>query len=78
VYADISLFSSYQWKGTVALLALLMENQSHVHVISVGIVILKFTSEKTVQLKNVKHVPSIKNNLVSSSQLSQDCYKIVF
>ena len=29
-------------------------------------------------LKNVQHVPSIKKNLVSGSQLCRDGYKIVF
>jgi hypothetical protein len=62
VCADISLFSSYQCKGAGALL---MGNGSHARVLGVGIVILKFTSVKTVLLKNVQHVPSIKKNLVS-------------
>jgi hypothetical protein len=66
VCADISLFSSYQCKGTGALL---MGNRSHVRVLGVGIVILKFTSEKTMLLKNVHHVPSIKKNLVNRSLL---------
>jgi hypothetical protein len=47
VCADISLFSSYQCKGT---LALLMGNGSHARVLSVGTIILKFTSGKTVLL----------------------------
>jgi hypothetical protein len=44
----------------------------------VGTVILKFTSGKTVLLKNVQHVPSIKKNLVSGSLLCRDSYKLVF
>jgi hypothetical protein len=75
VCADISLFSSYQCKGTRALL---MGNGSHARVLGVGTVILKFTSGKTVLLKNVQHVPSIKKNLVSGSQLCRDGYKIIF
>jgi hypothetical protein len=75
VFADISLFSSYRCKGARALL---MGNRSHACVIGVGTVILKFTSGKTVVLKNVQHVPSIKNNLVSGSLLCQDDYKLVF
>jgi hypothetical protein len=75
VCADISLFSSYQCKGTGALL---MGNRSHARVLGVGTVILKFTSGKTVLLKNVQHVPSIKKNLVSGSQLCRDGYKLVF
>jgi hypothetical protein len=66
VCADISLFSSYQCKGAGALL---MGNGSHACVLGVGIVIMKFTSRKTVLLKNVQHVPSIKKNLVSGSLL---------
>jgi hypothetical protein len=50
VCADISLFSSYQCKGTGTLL---MGNRSHARVLGVGTVILKFTSGKTVLLKNV-------------------------
>ena len=75
VCADISLFSSYQCKGARALL---MENGSHVRVLGVGTVILKFTSGKTVLLKNVQHVPSINKNLVSGSLLCRDGYKLVF
>jgi hypothetical protein len=74
VCVDIYLFSSYQCKGTGALL---MGNGSHARVLGVGTVILKFTSGKTVLLKNVQHVPSIKKNLVSSSQLCRDGYKLV-
>jgi hypothetical protein len=42
-----------------------MGNILHACVLRVGTVILKFTSRKTVLLKNVQHVPSIKKNLVS-------------
>jgi hypothetical protein len=75
VCADISLFSSYQCKGAGTLL---MGNGSHACVLSVGTVILKFTSGKTVLLKNVQHVPSINKNLVSGSLLCRDGYKLVF
>ncbi|XP_021315206.1 uncharacterized protein LOC110434804 [Sorghum bicolor] len=44
--------------------SLLTGNGTHAAVHGVGTVNLKFTSEKTVQLKNVQHVPSIKKNLV--------------
>jgi hypothetical protein len=54
-----------------------MRNKSHARVLDFGTVILKFTSGKTVLLKNVQHVPSIKKNLVSGSQLCRDGYKIV-
>ena len=62
VCADASLFSSYQVSGTSTLL---MGNGSHARVLGVGTVILKFTSGKTTQLKTVRHVSSIKKNLVS-------------
>jgi hypothetical protein len=75
VCAIISLFSTYQCKGAGALL---MGNGSHARVLGVGIAILKFTSGKTVLLNNVKHVPSIKKNLVSVSLLCRDVYKLVF
>jgi hypothetical protein len=61
VCADISLFSSYQCKGTRALLK---GNGSHARVRDVGTVILKFTSGKRVLLKNVQHVHSIKKILL--------------
>ena len=48
-----------------------MGNGSHARVLGAGTVVLKFTSGKTVLLKNVQHVPSIKKNLVS------DGFKIV-
>jgi hypothetical protein len=75
VCSDISMFSSYQVIGTSSIL---MENGSHAAVHGVGMVDLKFTSGKTVRLKNVHHVPSINKNLVSGSLLCRDGYKIVF
>ena len=75
VCADASLFSSYQTGGTSSLL---MGNGSHARVLGVGTVNLKFTSGKTVQLKNVQHVPTIKKNLVSGSLLCRDGFKLVF
>jgi hypothetical protein len=50
VCADISLFSSYQVGGIGSLL---MENGSHAHVLGVGMINLKLTSEKIVRLKNM-------------------------
>ena len=75
VCADFSLFSFYQaeWAGS-----LLMGNGVRVAVHGVGTVVLKLTSGKTVQLKNVHHVPSIKKNLISGSLLCRDGYKLVF
>jgi len=74
VCADVSLFISYQAGRTGALL---MGNGSHARVLGAGTVVLKFTSGKTVLLKNVQHVPSIKKNLVSASQMCRDGFKIV-
>ena len=67
--ADVSLFTSYQVGRTGALL---MGNDSHARVLGAGTVVLKFTSGKMVLLKNVQHVPSIKKNLVSASQMCHD------
>ena len=72
---DASLFSSYQAGGTSSLF---MGNGSHARVVRVGTVNLKFTSGRTMQLKNVHHVPTIKKNLVNSSLLCRDGYKLVF
>ena len=72
--ADVSLFTSYQ---ASRIGALLMGNGSHTRVLGAGTVVLKFTSGKTVLLKNVQHVPSIKKNLVSASQMCRDDFKIV-
>jgi hypothetical protein len=74
VCADISLFTSYQIGRTGALL---IENSSHACVLGVGTIVLKFTSRKTVLLKNMQHVSSIKKNLVSGSQMCRDGFKIV-
>jgi hypothetical protein len=57
---------------------LLMGNGSHVRVLGVDMVNLKLTSGKTVRLKNVQHVPTIKKNLVSGSVLCRDGFKLVF
>ena len=69
------MFSSYQATGTSPVL---MGNGSHAIVRGVGTVDLKFTSGKTVCLKNVHHVPSINKNLVSGSCLCWDGFKLVF
>nr|ABG66107.1 retrotransposon protein, putative, Ty1-copia subclass [Oryza sativa Japonica Group] len=57
--------------------SLLMGNGSLAAVLGVGTVDLKFTSGKTVQLKNMQHVLSIKKNLVSSSLLCRDGFRLV-
>ena len=57
---------------------MLMGNGARVVVHGVGTVDLKLTLEKTVQLKNVQHAPSIRKNLISGSLLCRDGYKLVF
>ena len=63
VCADASLLSSYQVGGTCSLL---MGNRSHARVLGVDMVNLKLTSGKTVQLKNVQHVSTIKKKRLST------------
>ena len=75
VCADISLFFSYQ-VGWIS--SLLMGNGARAAVRGVCTVDLKLTSEKTVQLKNVHHVPSIKKNLINGSLICRDGFKLVF
>jgi len=75
VYADISLFFSYRIERSSSLL---MGNGVRAAVRGVGTVDLKLTSRKTVQLKNVQHVPSIRKNLISGSPLYHDGYKLMF
>ena len=74
VCANVSLFTYYQAGRTRALL---MGYGSHARILGAGTVVLKFTSGKTVLLKNVQYVPSIKKNLVSGSQMCRDGFKIV-
>ena len=75
VCADISLFSSYQVTRD---LSVLTGNGLHASVRGVGMVDLKFTSRKIMQLKNMHHVPSINKNLVSGSLLCKEGFKLVF
>jgi hypothetical protein len=55
----------------------MMGNGSHASVRGVGMVYLKLTSGKIMQLKNVQHVTSINKNLVSGSLLCRDGFKVV-
>jgi hypothetical protein len=75
VCVDISLFSSYHAGGAGSLL---MGNRSHARVLGIGTVNMKLTSGKTIRLKNVQHVTTIKKNLVSGSLLCRDGFKLVF
>jgi hypothetical protein len=54
-----------------------MGNGSHASVCGVGMVDLKFTSGKIMQLRNVQHVPSMNKNLFSGSLLCRDGFKVV-
>jgi hypothetical protein len=54
-----------------------MGNGSHASVRGVSTVDLKFTSGKIMYLKNMQHVPSMNKNLVSSSLLCRDAFKVV-
>jgi hypothetical protein len=74
VCSDASLFSSYQVTQDSSML---MGNGSHASVRGVGMIDLKLTSRKIVQLKNVQHVPSINKNLVSNSLFCRDGFKVV-
>jgi hypothetical protein len=69
-----SLFSSYQVSQDSTVM---MGNGSHASVHGVGMVDLKLTLRKIVQLKNEHHVPSINKNLVSGSLLCRDSFKVV-
>jgi hypothetical protein len=75
VCVDVSLFSSYQVGGTSSLL---MGNGLHARVLGVGTVDLKLTSGKTLQRRNMQHIPTIKKNIVSGSLLCRDGFKLVF
>jgi hypothetical protein len=74
VCSDASLFSSYQVTRDSSVL---MGNGSHASVHGVGMVDLKLTLGKIVQLKNMQHIPSINKNLVSVSLLCRDGFKVV-
>jgi hypothetical protein len=56
----------------------LLGNDAHARVLGAGTVTMKFTSGKTIQLKNVQHVPTIKKNLVRVSLLCRVSFKLVF
>jgi hypothetical protein len=52
----------------------MMGNGSHTFGCGVGMVDLKLTSRKIMQLKNMQHVSTINKNLVSSSFLCRECF----
>jgi hypothetical protein len=55
-----------------------MGNSPRDSIHGVATVSFKFTSGKTVQLKNLQHVLSINKNLFSGSFLYRDGFKLVF
>jgi hypothetical protein len=75
VYSDLNLFSSYHVTDSCSIL---MGDGSRIVVHGIGRVNLKLTSEKTLSLKNVQHVPRICRNLISGSILCRDGFKLVF
>jgi hypothetical protein len=54
-----------------------MRNRSHASVHGTGMMDLKFTSGKIVQLRNMQHVPSMNKNLISGTLLCRDGFKVV-
>jgi hypothetical protein len=71
---DASVFSSYQVTRDSFVL---MGNGLHASVHGVDMVDLKLTLRKIVQLRNVRHVPSINKNLVSGSLLCRGGFNVV-
>jgi hypothetical protein len=57
---------------------LYIRNSSISKVLGVGKFILKMTSEKLMTFNNVLYVDDIKINLMSSSLLSKNSFKLVF
>jgi hypothetical protein len=74
VCSDASLFSTYQITRDSFVM---MGNGSHASVCGVGMIDLKLTLGKIVQLKNLQHIPYINKNLVSGSLLCRDGFKVV-
>ncbi|KAK1669079.1 hypothetical protein QYE76_057238 [Lolium multiflorum] len=70
--ANVVIGLDTEMKDVARTSSVLMGNGSRASVRGVGTVDLKFTSGKTIQLKNVQHVPSINKNLVSGSLLCRD------
>ena len=55
-----------------------MENNDVAPMLGVSRINLKLTSEKTLILQDVHHVPEIRRNLISGSLLVQQRFKLVF
>ena len=76
VCAIKGMFSSYALAGPEE--ELHMGNSSTSKIEGIGNILLKMTSGKTLTLKNVLHVPEIRKNLVSTSLLVKNGFKVVF
>ena len=76
VCAIKGMFSSYALAGLEE--ELHMGNSSTSKIEGTGNILLKMTSGKTLTLKNVLHVPEILKNLVSTSLLVKNGFKVVF
>ena len=76
VCAIKGMFSSYALVGPEE--ELHMGNSSTSKIEGTGNILLKMTSGKTLTLKNVLHVPEIRKNLVSTSLLVKNGFKVVF
>ncbi|KZV17034.1 hypothetical protein F511_34284 [Dorcoceras hygrometricum] len=75
ICSEKGMFSSYT---AVSDRKLYMGNSTTSDVVGIGNVVLKMTSGKEVNLKDVLHVPDIRKNLVSGSQLSKAGFRLVF
>ena len=76
VCAIKGMFSSYALAGPEE--ELHMGNSSTSKIEGTGNILLKMTLGKTLTLKNVLHVPEIRKNLVSTSLLVKNGFKVVF
>ncbi|KAK1558124.1 hypothetical protein QYE76_016361 [Lolium multiflorum] len=72
--ANVVIGVDTEMKDVARTSSVLMGNGSRASVRGVGTVDLKFTSGKTIQLKNVQHVPSINKNLEMPSSSTQELF----
>ena len=75
VCGEINMFSTYV---PINGRNLIMGNSATSRVVRIGKVVLKMTSRKELVLTYVLHVPDICKNLISSSMLSENGFKLVF
>jgi hypothetical protein len=72
--SDINMFSSYE---VARYSYILMGNGSHATIHCISMVDLKFTLIKIVQLKNMHDVATMNKNIVSSSLLCKERFRVV-